>query len=118
MVKFLAYSAIGGKMYRKWISAMYVINIVFQSFLSLVAPIGLSILFCYLATMRWGAPAWIYVPAVILATFSGIYFMVRFILNAMRALDSLEKAGEKTEERRRLEKERDARRLGKINNDS
>ena len=77
-------------MYKKWISATYAVNIILQSFLSLLMPVGFALLVSFLATDRWGAPGWIYAPLVSVATILGFISMIRFILTSMRALERLE----------------------------
>lgn len=98
-------------MYRKWASAMYVLNIVFQSFLSLLMPIGFSVLICFVATKYWSAPGWIYAPAVVVAALLGFYYMIRFVLNAMKVLDSLERSGKEAKEERAELQRRNEERL-------
>lgn len=87
-------------MYRKIISATYVLNIIFQSFFNLAFPIGLGILFSWLIVEKAGAPGWIYAPIVIIGVIIGFFSMVRFILSAMRALERLERQNSRTNERK------------------
>ena len=77
-------------MYKRTVSALYVVNIAFQAIFNLVCQIGLCILLSFLAVKYLSAPEWIYVPLILLGVFSGLYSMVRFILGAMRSLDRLE----------------------------
>ena len=86
-------------MYRKFISAMYLLNIIFQSFFNLAFPIGLAILGSWLLVEKAGAPGWIYAPLVIVGVAIGFVSMVRFILSATRALDRLEEERNKKEEK-------------------
>ena len=83
-------------MYRKIISATYVLNIIFQSFFNLAFPIGLGILFSWLLVEKAAAPGWIYAPLVII----GFSSMIRFILSAMRALEQLEAQSNRADERK------------------
>jgi F0F1-type ATP synthase assembly protein I len=77
-------------MYRKIVSATYVLNIIFQSFFNLAFPIGLGILISWLLVENAGAPGWIYAPLVIIGVIIGFSSMIKFILSAMRALERLE----------------------------
>ena len=77
-------------MYGKFVSAMYLLNIIFQSFFDLDFPIGLSILGSWLLVEYAGAPGWIYAPLVIMGVILGFVSMIKFILSATRALDRLE----------------------------
>lgn len=80
-----------GKLY----SAIYVINIVFQSLFTLGMHIGVSILLSWVLVEKIGAPSWLYALIIIIGVFSGLFSMIRFILSTMKALDSLEKAQHK-----------------------
>ena len=87
-------------MYRKLVSALYLLNIIFQSFLNLLTPIGLGLLFSYLLTEYAGAPTWVYAPITVFGVFVGLFSMIKFILSATKALDRLEseqKAREKSQ---------------------
>ena len=64
-------------MYDKIVSALYLLNIVFQSFFNLAFPIV-------------SAPGWVYAPLVLFGVAVGFVSMIRFILSATRALDRLE----------------------------
>ena len=77
-------------MYGKFVSAMYLLNIIFQSFFNLAAPIGLSILASWLLVEKAGADGWVYAPLVLVGVAIGFVSMIRFILSATRALDRLE----------------------------
>ena len=77
-------------MYKRTVSALYVVNIAFQAIFNLVCQIGLCILLSFLTVKYLSAPEWIYVPLILLGVFSGLYSMVRFILGAMKSLDRLE----------------------------
>ena len=87
-------------MNQRLVSAMYVLNIIFQSFFNLALPIGVSILASWLLVDRVGAPGWIYAPLVILGVAIGFSSMIRFILSAMRALDRLEAQRQSTKTER------------------
>ena len=77
--------------YKKLITPLYVINITFQSLISLVSPIALMLLFAYLLTEYASAGSWVYVVFIMIGVFSGLYSMVVFILRAGRALEAIEK---------------------------
>ena len=85
---------------KKLFNSLYLLNIVFQSIVTLVTPIALGALISYLLTSYRGAPSWIYAPIILLGVFSGLFSMVKFILSAMTALERLESE----------QKERDAER--------
>ena len=79
------------KSYKRLITPIYVINIIFQSLLSLVSPILVMILFAWLLVKYASVGTWIYVVFIMLGVFSGLYSMVVFILRAQRALEAIEK---------------------------
>lgn len=78
-------------MYKKLVSALYVLNIVSQAIFTLLIPIGLGVLVSYLLTRFTSAPSWIWAVLVVLGAMSGLYSMIKFILSAMAGLDRLEK---------------------------
>ena len=77
--------------YQKIITPVYVINIVVQAILSLLSPIAIMFFIAWLLVTKLSVGAWIYVVFIMLGVFSGLYSMVVFVLNAMRALDAIEK---------------------------
>lgn len=77
--------------YRKIITPIYIINIVFQSILSLLSPIAIMFLISYLLVKYLSVGTWIYVVLIILGVFSGLYSMVVFIVRASSALEAIEK---------------------------
>lgn len=78
-------------MYKKFITPVYIINMVLQALFSLIAPIGLMLGVAYLLVTYASCPSWIYVIFIMLGVFSGLYSMVSFILGASRALEALER---------------------------
>ena len=80
--------------YRRFITPLYVINIVFQSFISLVSPIAVSLLLAWLLNTKLAVGGWIYAVLVLLGVASGFYSMIVFILRACRALEAIEKQHE------------------------
>ena len=78
-------------MYKKLVSALYVLNIVSQAIFTLIIPIGLGVLVSYLLTRFTSAPSWIWAVLVVFGAMSGLYSMIKFILSAMAGLDRLEK---------------------------
>ena len=79
------------KSYKRLITPIYVINIIFQTLLSFVSPILVMILFAWLLVKYASVGTWIYVVFIMLGVFSGLYSMVVFILRAQRALEAIEK---------------------------
>lgn len=72
-------------------NAVYVINIVFQAIFTLLWQIGLAVFIGWVTVDRLGAPEWLYVVFITLGAITGFISMIKFILKAMRSLDSIEK---------------------------
>lgn len=77
-------------MYKKLVGAMYVLNIVFQSFFTLLTPVALCFFLSWLLVSYASAPKWIYAPLLVLGVLSGFYSMIRFVLTAMAGFERLE----------------------------
>ena len=104
-------------MYRKIVSSLHTLNIVFQAIYSLALPIGLGALASYLLTKHLNAPGWIWAVLMLLGVFTGLYSMVKFILTASKNLKLLEQAAEQAAIDARREEERRARLRGEITDD-
>lgn len=78
-------------MYRKFVSAMYVLNILFQSLFNLATPILLMLGLSWLLVSKCGAPEWLYAILSVLGVLVGFVSMIKFILDAMSSLEKLEK---------------------------
>ncbi|MBO5101905.1 MAG: hypothetical protein J6C39_05170 [Clostridia bacterium] len=78
-------------MYKGLVGALYVLNIVFQAFLTLLTPIGLGVLLSWLLVTYAGVGGWIYAVLVILGVISGLISMVKFVLTASAGYERLEK---------------------------
>ncbi len=81
-------------MYKNLISAMYILNIVWQSLFSLAAPILFGLGLSWLAVTYLSAPTWIYAILGTLGTLVGFYNMIKFVLTAMSAYERLERSRE------------------------
>jgi len=90
------------KSYKKLITPIYVINIVFQAILSLLSPVAVMFLFAWLLVTKLAAGGWVYVVFIMLGVFAGLYSMVVFILNASRALEAIEKQKSEGKEDKKL----------------
>ena len=83
-------------MKRGWIRSMYLWNLVIQSIVSLLSPIAVLCALAWLLSERLGVGSWIYAVLILLGVFVGLLSMIRFLLGASRALESLEREhGEK-----------------------
>jgi F0F1-type ATP synthase assembly protein I len=73
------------------VSALYVLNIVFQGFYTLALPIGIGALASYLLVKFANAPGWIWAVLLTLGTFCGLFSMIKYLITAMNNLERLEK---------------------------
>ena len=78
-------------MYRKFVSAMYVLNILFQSLFNLATPILLMLGLSWLLVSKCSAPAWFYALFGVAGVLMGFVSMIKFILAACTSLEKLEK---------------------------
>lgn len=80
----------GGALMKNFMNAMYALNIVIQSFWSLLMPIGLAVLLGWLLTEKLGLEAYVFVILILLGVAVGIVSMVKFLLSALAGLERLE----------------------------
>ena len=78
-------------MYKKLVSALYVLNILSQAIITLLIPIGFGALLSFLLTKYTGIGPWIWAVLITLGAISGSVSMIKFILSAMSGLERLEK---------------------------
>ena len=78
-------------MYKNLVSALYVMNIVFQCILTLVAPAAFMLLISWLFVTRLSAPAWLYAILIPLGFLAGLVSMIKFAISASLGLERLEK---------------------------
>jgi hypothetical protein len=78
-------------MYRNFLSALYVLNIIFQAIFTLLTPPLLLFLVNYLCVSSLSFPKWTYAISLTLGFILGIISMIKFALSASEALERLEK---------------------------
>ncbi len=102
-------------MYKKFISAFRLLNVLFQSIYSLVLPIGIGALASFLLTKYASAPEWIWAVLMVIGTFGGLYSMIKYIISATASIDRMEKQSLEDSEakKRKEEKQRQLRTLAK-----
>jgi hypothetical protein len=81
----------GTNMYRKIVSAMYILNIVAQALITLVTPAALLFFVGWLLVSKAGLPTWTYAIAIVLGILMGLVSMVKFVISASESLERLEK---------------------------
>ena len=84
-------------MYRKFVSAMYVLNILFQSLFNLATPILLMLGLSWLFVAKCGAPEWLYALLGVVGVLIGFVSMIKFIISACTSLEHLENEHRKSD---------------------
>lgn len=78
-------------MYKRFVSALYVMNIIAQAIFTLLIPAALMLAVAWLFVEKCGAPGWLYAVLVTLGIISGFVSMIRFVIRASEGLERLEK---------------------------
>ena len=101
-------------MYKRFIDALKLLNLLFQAIYSLALPIGIGVLIAHLTTkyLSWHPVMWAIFP--IIGTFIGLYSMVKFILISIRNIERLEKAQQEEKAARAAEAERRERLVAEL----
>ena len=81
-------------MYRKFVSSMYILNILLQSLFNLATPILIMLGLSWVFVTKCGAPAWLYAILGVFGVLVGFVSMIKFILSASESLERLEKERE------------------------
>jgi hypothetical protein len=87
-------------MYKNFVGALYVMNIVFQCILTLAMPAAFMFLLSWIFTSKLGAPIWLYAILLPIGFIMGLISMIKFAISASEGLERLEKQGKRKNERR------------------
>lgn len=96
-------------MYKKFINALSMLNLLGQAIYSLALPIALGALAAFLLTEYASAPSWIWAILMTLGALMGLYSMVKYILTATAGMDRMKKQQIADEQQKRDKEERQAR---------
>ena len=77
-------------MYKRFVGAMYVINIIAQAIVTLLIPAAILFAAAWLFVERCGAPEWLYAVMITLGILSGFVSMIRFVIRASEGLERME----------------------------
>lgn len=80
-------------MYKNFVGALYVMNIVFQCILTLAMPAAFMFLIAWLSISKLGAPTWLYAILLPIGFIMGLVSMIRFAISSSEGLERLEKQG-------------------------
>ena len=94
-------------MYKKFISAFQMLNILFQSLYCLALPMAIGAVISFLITRFLGAPKWVWAIFLTFGAISGLYSMIKYALIATKALEALDRG---RDNRSNAEREREERR--------
>ena len=87
-------------MYKRFVGAMYVINIIAQAMFTLLITAALMLAVAWLFVEKCGAPGWLYAVLVTLGIISGFISMIRFVIRASESLERLEKQRKDTKSKK------------------
>ena len=87
-----------------------VLNIVLQSFFSLILDIFVSVGLGWLLVEKLGAPDWTYAVIIVIGVLIGLLSMLRFILAALGNMEKIERDRQK-EQQEKINKEKKQREL-------
>lgn len=106
-------------MYKKFLDAMQLLNIVFQAIYTLLFPVGIGALASFLLTKYASFPSWIWAILLTLGVLMGLYSMVKYILTALKNIEALKKQREKdaAERSEKEEKQKQLREAAGIKGD-
>ncbi|MBQ8719458.1 MAG: ABC transporter ATP-binding protein [Clostridia bacterium] len=77
-------------MHGKYITPLYLLNIIFQSLFSLLTPVAIALGAAWLLVTKAGVGGWIYAVLALFGVITGLYSMIVFILRATAAFERLE----------------------------
>lgn len=97
MVLFTRMGQKTNKRHVRLITPLYVINIIFQAFISLISPAVLLFFVAWLLDRYTSVGGWIYAVCIIFGVICGFSSMISFIIKASRALEALEKQNSTSE---------------------
>ena len=78
-------------MQKKFVGALYVLNIVGQAIFTLLTPTALMFFIAFLFIRRIGAPEWLYAVLIPIGFIAGFCSMIKFVISASEGLNRLEK---------------------------
>ncbi len=84
-------------MYNKFVSALYLINIIAQAIFTLLFSPALLFFIAWLLVTHLSLPEWIYAIAIILGFFVGLFSMIKFLLVSTKSLERLEAQRQKSQ---------------------
>ena len=78
-------------MYKNFVGALYVINIILQCIFTLATPALFMFCLSWLFIAKLGAPTWLYAILIPIGFIMGLISMIKFAISASEGLERLEK---------------------------
>lgn len=78
-------------MYKKFVTPVYILNIIFQSLFNLVTPAALMFFIARYLDSTTEVGGWIYAVLITAGVLFGFFMMISFIIKASAALEAIEK---------------------------
>ena len=78
-------------MYKNFVGALYVINIILQCIFTLATPALFMFFLSWLFIAKLGAPTWLYAILIPIGFVMGLISMIKFAISASEGLERLEK---------------------------
>ena len=82
-------------MNKRFVSALYVLNIISQAIFTLLTPTAILFAIGWLFVSQLSAPGWIYAILIPIGVIFGFYHMIKFVISASESLERLEKQNKK-----------------------
>ena len=93
--------------YGKFVSAIYIINVVIQGLFNLAFPMALGFAIAWLLVEKASSPSFLYPLLIVIGAIVGIISMIGFILNTMVVVERLENQNNKKNESKKTTESKD-----------
>ena len=103
MLKSMWFCFFGGAMkgrYGRFLSPIYIMNIIFQAFLSLISPAAVMLFAALLLDKYTEVGGWIYAVLITVGVLMGFISMIKFVLRGMAALEAIEKQNKENSDKK------------------
>lgn len=95
-------------MYRRFVRALYALNILMQALFTLLTPVGIGVLGAWWLVSRHGVGEWIYALLILCGFGCGLFGMIRFLLTAFGTLERIESEQAQKQKQEQQDKPQDA----------
>ena len=81
--------------YKKLVGALYMLNIIAQSIVTLLIPAGIMFLISWFCVEKFSAPTWLFAVLVPIGVISGFISMIRFVIRAAEGVERMDNSNKK-----------------------